>query len=88
MTTIVTRAGKGSRLTYDEGDANFNNLNDDKLEPINNLSDLTSVSSARLNLGIGSIATQNADNFTITGGFVLSQSVNDLSTSINLTKMI
>ena len=32
MTTIVTRAGKGSALTYNEMDANFNNLNNDKLE--------------------------------------------------------
>lgn len=32
MATIVTRAGKGSALTFAEGDANFNNLNDDKLE--------------------------------------------------------
>jgi hypothetical protein len=28
MTTIVTRAGKGSALTWEEGDANFVNLND------------------------------------------------------------
>lgn len=32
MATIVTRAGKGSALTFAEGDANFVNLNDDKLE--------------------------------------------------------
>lgn len=32
MTTIVTRAGKGNPLTYNEMDANFNNLNNDKLE--------------------------------------------------------
>jgi hypothetical protein len=32
MTTIVTRAGKGSSLTWTEGDANFTNLNNDKLE--------------------------------------------------------
>jgi hypothetical protein len=32
MATIVTRIGKGSELTYQEGDANFTNLNDDKLE--------------------------------------------------------
>ena len=32
MTTIVTRAGKGSRLTTVEMDANLNNLNNDKLE--------------------------------------------------------
>ncbi len=34
MATIVTRAGKGSALTWTEGDANFTNLNDDKLENI------------------------------------------------------
>ena len=30
MSTIVTRAGKGSPLTHTEVDANFNNLNNDK----------------------------------------------------------
>ena len=32
MSTIVTRAGKGSPLTHNEVDANFTNLNADKLE--------------------------------------------------------
>lgn len=32
MTTIVTRAGKGSPLTWNEADANFINLNTDKFE--------------------------------------------------------
>jgi hypothetical protein len=32
MTTIITRAGKGSPLTNNEVDANFVNLNDDKVE--------------------------------------------------------
>lgn len=32
MTTIVTRAGKGTPLTHTEMDANFTNLNTDKLE--------------------------------------------------------
>ena len=34
MSTIVTRTGKGSALTWAEGDANFSNLNADKLENI------------------------------------------------------
>jgi len=32
MSTIVTRAGKGSALTHAEVDANFTNLNTDKAE--------------------------------------------------------
>jgi len=32
MSTIVTRAGKGSSLTWDEMDANLTNLNNDKIE--------------------------------------------------------
>lgn len=32
MSTIVTRTGKGSSLTWAEGDANFTNLNNDKVE--------------------------------------------------------
>lgn len=34
MTTITTRAGKGSQLTWTEVDGNFTNLNTDKLEHI------------------------------------------------------
>lgn len=32
MSTIVTRAGKGSALTHNEVDANFVNLNTDKVQ--------------------------------------------------------
>ena len=32
MSTIVTRAGKGSALSYTEVDNNFTNLNTDKLD--------------------------------------------------------
>lgn len=39
MATIVTRAGKGSALTWNEGDANFTNLNNAKIENI--VEDLT-----------------------------------------------
>jgi hypothetical protein len=37
MATIVTRAGKGSALTHNEVDANFNNLNNAKYESGNNV---------------------------------------------------
>lgn len=55
MTTIVTRAGKGTPLTNAEVDANFTNLNDDKLEATANLSDVTSVATARTNLSVYSV---------------------------------
>lgn len=54
MVTIVTRAGKGSPLTNTEVDDNFTNLNTGKVE--------TSA--------VGTIAAQNANNVTITGGSV------------------
>jgi hypothetical protein len=34
MATIVTRSGKGSALTWTEGDDNFTNLNTDKIEAV------------------------------------------------------
>jgi len=52
MSTIVTRSGKGSPLTHNEVDSNFSNLNSDKSEKANNLSDLTSAPTARTNLGL------------------------------------
>ena len=41
MSTIVTRAGKGSALTHTEVDANFTNLNTDKLQSGNTAAALT-----------------------------------------------
>lgn len=52
MTTIVTRAGKGSPLTNTEMDTNLTNLNTYKCETANNLSDLTNATTARSNLGL------------------------------------
>ena len=54
MSTIITRAGKGSPLTNNEVDANFNNLNSTKLE--------TSA--------VGTLSTQNANAVAITGGAI------------------
>ena len=50
MTTIVTRIGKGSALTYVEADDNFTNLNNAKLENVNNLSDVSNKTTAFNNL--------------------------------------
>jgi len=54
MSTIITRAGKGSPLTNNEVDANFNNLNSTKLE--------TSA--------VGTLSTQNANAVAVTGGTI------------------
>jgi len=50
MSTIVTRAGKGSALTHTEVDANFTNLNTDKLQSGNTAASLT-ITSATINGG-------------------------------------
>ena len=65
MTTIVTRSGKAAPLTNTELDANFTNLNTDKLEKGSNLSDLQSISQARTNLGLGDLAIQNFDKIML-----------------------
>jgi hypothetical protein len=62
MSTIVLRSVKGSALTFAEGDANFSNLNDDKIE----LTDL-SVGSEGAASGDGAIAYNNTTGvFTYT----------------------
>lgn len=50
MSTIVTRAGKGSALTHNEVDANFVNLNTDKIQSGDTVSTLT-ISTATINGG-------------------------------------
>jgi hypothetical protein len=64
----VTR--KNLPLTNSEIDNNFINLNNNKLETSNNLSDVASVSTARSNLGLGTIALQASNSVTITGGSI------------------
>lgn len=66
MTTIITRAGKGSPLSWAEGDANFNNLNNDKLEITNNLSDVSNTTTARSNLGLAIGTNVQAYNANLT----------------------
>ena len=68
MSTIILRGTKGSPLTNSEVDANFTNINTDKLETStadarytqisNNLSDLASASTALTNLGLTATAAE------------------------------
>jgi hypothetical protein len=50
MSTIVTRSGKGSPLSHVEVDANFTNLNTDKIQSGNTVAALT-ITSATINGG-------------------------------------
>lgn len=75
MSTIVLRNVKGSALTFAEGDANFNNLNTDKVE----LTDL-SVTQASAS-GTGTLSYNNA-----TGVFTYTPpDLNNITGDINVT---
>ena len=69
MSTIVTRAGKGSALTFAEGDANFTNLNTDKLEDITNesIGDLSDVVTQISGSVTDVDAVRNPNSITLSG---------------------
>lgn len=52
MSTINLRNSLGRPLTNTEVDNNFSNLNNDKAEKGNNLSDLADVAAARTNISV------------------------------------
>ena len=68
MSTIVTRAGKGSALTHNEVDANFNNLNTDKLQSGNTAAALT-ITTATFGAGTVSAPAITTSGDTNTGIF-------------------
>lgn len=57
MSTIITRAGKGSALSWNEADANFTNLNTDKVEYASLAADSGSSLVGYLPAGTGAVAT-------------------------------
>lgn len=71
MATIVTRSGKGAPLTNAEVDANFTNLNSDKVETSvistfgATLTGAANAGAARTVLELGTIATQDASSVSV-----------------------
>ena len=66
MSTIVTRAGKGSALSYAEVDANFTNLNSDKIQSGGSASIITLTSATITALTATSAALTAITGSTIT----------------------
>ena len=78
MSTIVTRAGKGSPLTNTEVDSNFTNLNTDKLEAtysgaLNSLTGGTSITTVSSTTGITSGAWKATTISPLYGGTGVAQ---------------
>ena len=61
MSAITSRATKGTPLTNDEVDANFANLNSDKMAKSANLGDVVDAAAARGN--IGAVSVQQAQDY-------------------------
>lgn len=81
MSTIVTRTGKGSPLTFTELDANFNNLNADKIEQSGDtmtgklvlVTGSTAAASATVPHGAAPTTPVNGDIWSTTSGFFFRQ---------------
>lgn len=80
MATVVTRSGKGSQLTWTEGDNNFSNLNADKLEKTGGT--ITGYKETIFSLGSTSgtitpdVANGNVQTITLTGNITFNAFAN------------
>jgi hypothetical protein len=83
MATIVTRAAKGSALTFQEGDDNFTNLNTDKIENV--VEDTTPQLGGNLDLNSNDIT--GTGDISITGT-VIAQSTINAQTGTTYTTVI
>jgi len=83
MATIVTRIGKGSALTFQEGDDNFTNLNTDKLENV--VEDTTPQLGGDLDLNSNDITGTGSVDIT---GNVIAQSAINAQTGASYTTVL
>ena len=83
MSTIVTRIGKGSALTYEEVDGNFTNLNTDKIEA-SQTATLTNKTIAYANNTLTDVASTNTSqtltNKTLTDPAIIGTIIEDVYT--------
>ena len=77
MSTIVTRTGKGSALSYVEVDANFTNLNSDKIQSGGSASIITLTSAA-----ITALTATNAALTAITGSTITNPTITNYVESV------
>lgn len=82
MSTIVLRSTKGSALTFAEGDANFSNLNNDKLESL--VEDLSPQLGANLDVNGFTITSASNGNIQLNPDGTGNIQLNPVSGSIEL----
>jgi hypothetical protein len=70
VTPTAIKVNPATGAMFIDGTSLYTGLDTRYLQINNNLSDINSNSAARSNLGLGTIATQNANNVSITGGSI------------------
>lgn len=83
MATIITRLGKGAALTWAEADANFTNLNTDKVEQLNPVTSGTLTHSGSIVLsGFGNRIKGNFSDIIPSNRLLFQTSGTNLNTSV------